>query len=121
MISLAWAQDAAGAAAPANDMGALLMSALPFILVFAVFYFVLLRPQMQQGKAHAALLKDLKKGDVVVTDGGMTGEVSAIKDAFVQVKVGPGTVVTLAKEAVKSVLSGEVAKDVAKMVTESKK
>lgn len=109
MFSVVWAQDAAGVA-PTNDMGAVIMSALPFVLVFAVFYFVLLRPQMQAAKDHTKLLADLKKGDVVMTDGGLIGEIAGLKEAMVQVKLAEGVVVTVAREAVKTILTGDAAK-----------
>ncbi len=109
MISVVWAQDAVNAA-PANDFGAIVMSAFPFILVFAVFYFVLLRPQMQAAKKHAALIEGLKKGDVVVTDGGLIGEIQALKEAVVHIRVAEGTVVSIAREAVRTTLTGDVAK-----------
>ena len=107
MISVAYAQDAAAAA---GGLPAILTSALPFLLVFAVFYFVLLRPQMQNAKKHAQLVAGLKKGDVVVTDGGLIGEVQSLKDAMVLVRVAEGVSVTVAREAVRATLSGEAAK-----------
>lgn len=119
MISTAWAQDAI---AQSNGAASAIMSAVPFILVFAVFYFFVMRPQMQAAKKHADLVSALKKGDVVVTDGGLIGEVAALKDAFVHVKLGEGMVVTVAREAVRSTLSAEAAKGwEAKAATEAKK
>lgn len=108
MISTVWAQDAV---APAANAGGALMSALPFVLVFAVFYFFVMRPQMLAAKKHAALLDALKKGDVVVTDGGLIGEISSLKEGMVQVRIAEGVVVTVAREAVRATLVGEVAKD----------
>lgn len=108
MISVAYAQDAV--AATAGGLPAILSSALPFILVFAVFYFVLLRPQMQSAKKHAQMVAGLKKGDVIVTDGGLVGEIHAIKDALVQMLVADGVVLTVAREAIRSTLSGDAAK-----------
>ncbi len=109
MISVAYAQDAA-TAATAGGLPAIISSALPFILVFAVFYFVLLRPQMQTAKKHAAMVAALKKGDVIVTDGGLIGEIHAIKDAMVLMRVAEGVVLTVAREAIRSTLSGEALK-----------
>lgn len=110
MISTVWAQDGAAALAPAGDINSMLMSALPFVLVFAIFYFVMIRPQMQATKKHAALLTELKKGDVVVTDGGLIGEVSSVLATMVHVRVADGMVLTVAKEAVRNVLQGDAAK-----------
>lgn len=109
MISVAYAQDAA-AAVTSGGLPAILSSALPFILVFAVFYFVLLRPQMQNAKKHAEMVAGLKKGDIIVTDGGLIGEVQGIKDALVHMRVAEGVVLTVAREAIRSTLSGDAAK-----------
>ncbi len=108
MLTLAHAQDAATAAT--GGLPAIIGSALPFILVFAVFYFLLLRPQMQTAKKHAAMISALKKGDVVVTDGGLIGEIAALKDAVVHVRAAEGVVLAVAREAVRNVLTGDAAK-----------
>lgn len=108
MFSVAWAQDAA---TPATNMGATLMSVLPFLLVFAVFYFVLMRPQMLAAKAHAKMLSELKKGDLVMTDGGMVGEIGALQGSLVQLKLAEGIAVLVLREAVKATVSGDIAKD----------
>lgn len=60
--------------------GSLLGAMLPFILMLLVIYFLLLRPQMKKQKAHQSMLKDLQKGDKVVTSGGMYATVFAIND-----------------------------------------
>lgn len=108
MISTAWAQGVT--AAPAGDMASVAMSALPFLLVFAVFYFFVMKPQMTAAKKHSELVAGLKKGDAVVTDGGVVGEITAVKDHFVHVKTGEGVVLTFAKEAVRGTLTGDAAK-----------
>ena len=108
MISIAHAQEAATAAT--GNLPAIIGSALPFILVFAVFYFLLLRPQMQTAKKHAEMIAGLKKGDVVVTDGGLIGEITAQKDAIVHIRAAEGVVLAVAKEAVRNVLTGDAAR-----------
>ena len=107
MISVAWAQDAA---VQGSSAASAVMSVVPFLLVFAVFYFFVMRPQMTAAKKHAELLAALKKGDVVVTDGGLIGEISSVKDKFVHVKIAEGMVVTVAREAVRATLAGDAAK-----------
>jgi preprotein translocase subunit YajC len=62
----------------ANPIGLL----LPWILVFGIFYFIWFRPQQRERAKHDALLKNLKKGDEVVTAGGIVGEVIHIKEAM---------------------------------------
>ncbi len=68
IISPAYAQ---GADATGGIVGAL----LPFILIFVVFYFLLIRPQQKRAKEHQALVNSLKKGDMVITSGGIKGKV----------------------------------------------
>lgn len=63
------------------------------LMILAVFYFILIVPQRRQVKEHERLVADLKKGDQVVTAGGIIGEITGIKDDAVQVKTGNSTVV----------------------------
>ena len=67
-------------AAPAGG-GSLMPFAIQFILIIAIIYFVMIRPQQRQRQRHEAALKALKRGDEVVTAGGMVGEVIHIKEA----------------------------------------
>lgn|SRR5690625_3198559 len=60
---------------------------LPFILMFAVFYFVLIRPQQQQQKKRQEMLSALRTGDKVVTIGGIHGEITAVSDDEVRIRV----------------------------------
>ncbi len=68
-----------------------IMSFLPFILIAVVFYFVFFRPQARQAKQHQSFLSGLKKGDEVVTQGGIIGTVVLVEDRTVTVDVGGGT------------------------------
>lgn len=72
-ISEAYAQTAGGA-----EGG--LMSLLPFVLIFVVFYFLLIRPQQKRAKEHKAMIEALKRGDKVITSGGIIAKVSKIID-----------------------------------------
>jgi preprotein translocase subunit YajC len=65
-----------------------ILSFLPLILMFVVFYFLLIRPQQKRQKEHATLVKNLKKGDRVIAAGGILGVVQGIKDDSVVLKVG---------------------------------
>ena len=53
---------------------------IPLILIFVIFYFFLIRPQQKKGKEHKAMVESLKKGDKVVTSGGITGTISRVID-----------------------------------------
>ena len=83
MISPAFAQ-AAGATSTQDA----LTQFLPLIAMFAILYFLMIRPQMKKAKEHKALIAGLQKGDEVVTQGGLTGKVSAIGDNYVKIEVG---------------------------------
>jgi preprotein translocase subunit YajC len=73
---------------------------LPFILIAAVFYFVFFRPQAKQAKQHQAFLGSLKKGDEVVTQGGIVGTVFLVEDRTVTIDVGGGTKLRVLKAQV---------------------
>lgn len=83
MISPAFAQ-AAGATSTQDALSQF----LPLIAMFAILYFLMIRPQMKKAKEHKALIAGLQKGDEVVTQGGLTGKVTAIGDNYVKIEVG---------------------------------
>ena len=68
-----------------------IVSFLPFILIAVVFYFVFFRPQQKQAKQHQSFLGSLKRGDEVVTQGGIIGTVFLVEDRTVTLDVGGGT------------------------------
>ncbi len=102
-ISSAFAQTAPAAAA-GGDMQSTLMSMLPLLLMFAVLYFVMIRPQMKKQKEHRSMIEALAKGDEVVTAGGLLGKVSKIGDAYIGVELSAGVEVQLQRSAVVQVL-----------------
>ncbi|PUE53876.1 preprotein translocase subunit YajC [Limnohabitans sp. 2KL-17] len=102
-ISSAFAQTAP-AAAGGSDMQSTLMSMLPLLLMFAVLYFVMIRPQMKKQKEHRSMIEALAKGDEVVTAGGLLGKVSKIGDAYIGVELASGFEVQLQRSAVVQVL-----------------
>lgn len=102
-ISSAFAQTAPAAAA-GGDVQSTLMSMLPLLLMFAVLYFVMIRPQMKKQKEHRAMIDALTKGDEVVTAGGLLGKVSKIGDSHIGLEVASGVEVQLQRSAVVQVL-----------------
>ena len=102
-ISSAFAQTAP-AAASGGDMQSTLMSMLPLLRMFAVLYFVMIRPQMKKQKEHRSMIEALAKGDEVVTAGGLLGKVSKIGDAYIGVELATGMEVQLQRSAVVQVL-----------------
>ena len=93
----------AQAPAAGADSGGL-MSFLPLVLMFAVLYFIMIRPQMKRQKETKAMLVALSVGDEVVTVGGIMGKVTAQKDAIVTVEISAGTEVQMQKAAITTVL-----------------
>lgn len=68
----------------------MLESVFPFIIIFAVFYFLIIRPQAKQRKKHASLLTQLKKGDQVITASGIYGTIEGLTEKFVTLEVDQG-------------------------------
>ena len=81
-------QQKAGTPQAPTGIEALIQSALPFLIIILVFYFMIIRPQKKQEKKTKAMLDALKVGDKVVTIGGICGKVSKIKDNFVFIETG---------------------------------
>jgi len=80
-----------------------LQGMIPLVFMFAIFYFLLIRPQQKKAKEHRALLDGLKKGDQVVTAGGMHGRLSALDDQVVTLELTPGVNVRFNKGFIASV------------------
>lgn len=95
-ISNAYAQDAAATGG--------LMSFLPLIVIFAVFYFMLIRPQMKRSKEHKNLVAALSKGDEVVTNGGLLGKITEVSDSFVTLELADNLQIKLQRQAVANVM-----------------
>jgi preprotein translocase subunit YajC len=102
-ISSAFAQ-AAPAATSGGGIQSTLTSVLPFLLMFVVLYFVMIRPQMKKQKEHRAMIDALAKGDEIVTAGGFIGKVSKLGDAYVGVELATGVEVQMQRSAVVQVL-----------------
>jgi len=78
---------------------------LPMIALFAIFYFLIIRPQQKAQKEHAAMLESLAKGDKIVTTGGLIAEVVKPEDDFIKIKLNDDTVVKLDRAFVSKKLS----------------
>ncbi len=77
---------------------------LPLLLMFAVLYFVMIRPQMKRQKEHKAMIDALAKGDEVATAGGLLGKVTKVSDTTLSIEVANGVEVQLQRHAVVQVL-----------------
>jgi preprotein translocase subunit YajC len=91
------------ATATGGGMGGLLIQLFPFLLIFVVFYFLLIRPQQQRMKAHRELIEGLRRGDEVVTQGGILGKVSRISENEATVEISDGVRVKVVKSTITEV------------------
>lgn len=100
MLTLAYAMGTppGGAGGSSSFMGF-----LPLIFMFAIFYLLLIRPQQKKAKEHKALLEMLKKGDQIVTAGGIHGKVTAIDDGVVVIEIATGVNIRMNKGYIASV------------------
>ncbi len=104
--SSAWAQGTpAGATAPGP--AAAIVQLVPFLLIFLIFYFLIIRPQQKKQKEHQKMIDALQKGDRVATAGGMLGTVSGVHDDRVVLKIAENVKVEFLKSAVTGVLAGK--------------
>ncbi|HEX4925882.1 MAG TPA: preprotein translocase subunit YajC [Bdellovibrionales bacterium] len=94
------------AQAPAGQQPSLLESLFPIIAVFGIFYFLIIRPQTRRMKKHQEALTQLKKGDEVLTSGGILGTIEGITDKWVTLEIAQGVRI----KALKSQIAG-LAKD----------
>lgn len=101
MISSAFAQDG-GAGAPGGAAG--FASFLPMILIFAVFYFLLIRPQQKQQKLHRQMVADAKRGDQVVTASGLYGKIAAIDDSIIMLELADQVQVKMDKNFISTII-----------------
>jgi preprotein translocase subunit YajC len=90
--------------AQSDGIASLVSSLLPFILIIAVFYFLILRPQQKRQKERAKLLEGVKKGDKIITSGGFHGTVEGVEDDSVLVKIADNVKVKMDKSAIGTIV-----------------
>jgi len=100
LIPSAFAADAA----PAADAMTTLGQFLPLIVIFVLFWFMLIRPQMKQAKEQRKLIEALQKGDEVTTSAGIVGRITKVADGYVSLEIAPDTVITVQKHTVSTLL-----------------
>jgi preprotein translocase subunit YajC len=96
LIQSAYAQ----AAEPASPLGMLPM----MLIIFAAFYFLLIRPQQKMQKAHTAMVTALKEGDEILTAGGILGKITGVSEHYVVVKVSDNTEIKMQKSSVAQIV-----------------
>ena len=83
MYAVAWAIDGQGAPGAGGMFGAL----MPLILIFVIFYFLLILPQRRKQKEHREMVRNVKKGDKIITTGGLYGTITKLKKNYVEIEV----------------------------------
>ncbi|MBC7799547.1 MAG: preprotein translocase subunit YajC [Gemmatimonadaceae bacterium] len=116
LISPAYAQDVAGLMNGVSQF-------LPLILIFGVFYFLLIRPQQARAKQMKAMLAALRRGDRVMTAGGILANVTRVKDGSdeIEVEIAPSVRVLVMRDTISSVLKPVVANDTSKPAESGKR
>ena len=94
----AYAQSVGGA-------GSGLTSFIPLILIFAIMYFLMIRPQQKKIKEHRSMVDALRRGDQVVTQGGIIGKVTKVKDGEAEIEIAQGVKVRVVQNTIQTVLS----------------
>ncbi len=107
MINLAHAQDAANAVAGSSISGTIAQ----LVIIFAIFYFILIRPQQKQLKAHQAMLAAVKKGDKIITGGGIIGKVVNSSDDELEVEISSNTTIKVQRSTIKDVVLPQAEND----------
>lgn len=99
-VTPAYAQAAGGAGA-----GAAFAQFIPLILIFAIMYFLMIRPQQKRLRDHRDMVSKLSKGDQVVTQGGLIGKVTAVRDDELEVEIATGVKVRVVRSTIASVVN----------------
>ena len=81
-----------------------LMSFLPLIIIFVIFYFLLIRPQMKRAKEHKKLVAELGNGDEVVTNGGILGRITNVGESFITVELADNVQIKVQRHAISSIM-----------------
>lgn len=100
--ALAWAQEKA--------QPSMLEQFFPFILIFLVFFFLVIRPSQKRQKTHQDFLSKMKRGDSVLTSGGILGTIEGITDQFVILEIAEGTKIRILRSQIASLASEELKK-----------
>ena len=101
---------AMGAPGGGGGQGSQFMSFLPIILIFVIFYFLLIRPQQKRAKDHRSLLSGLKVGDQVLTNGGIYGRVTGLRDDVLTVEISDKVRVKVSRGHIAGVVKQDVMK-----------
>jgi len=107
----AFAQGAAGGTGAGPGMWEQMV---PFVVIFAIFYFLIIRPQSRRNKDHQNFLANMKRGDAVITSGGMYGKINGITDKFITLEISNGVDIRILKSQIASSVTDGAANEGAK-------
>ena len=110
-VTPAFAQEATGTTAAGGST--LLLQLMPFVLIFVIMYFLIIRPQRQKMKLHQEMVRAVRRGDTIVTNGGLIGKIARVVDeAEIELEIAEKTKVRVARSAIAEVRSkGEPVKE----------
>jgi len=91
-------------AAPGGFPGGDVMTFLPMIAIFVVFYFLLIRPQQKRAKETRAMLEALQKGDEIITAGGIVGRIAKLNEQYATVEIAPNVEISVQRAAISQLL-----------------
>ena len=100
MAAVAYAMGSPGGAPPEGGLAVILVNLFPLILIFVIFYFLLIRPQQKKAREHQKMLENLKKGDKVVTNGGLHGTIVGLTLTVVTLQVADNVRVKVDRSAI---------------------
>ena len=101
MLSIAWAANG-----QSQGAGELFGAMVPLILIFVIFYFLLILPQRKRQKEHQRMIENVKKGDKIVTSGGLYGTITRVKKNYVEMEIANQVVVKIQRSAISALRGG---------------
>ncbi|MFC1546310.1 preprotein translocase subunit YajC [bacterium] len=110
MVSLLYAAEETSGAVQAQAANPL-SSFFPIILLFVLFYFFLIRPQQKKSKEHQSMIKELKKGDSVITSGGIIGTIIGTKDNLLELNISENVNIKITRDSISRYLKPEQQKE----------
>jgi preprotein translocase subunit YajC len=91
-------------AAPAVGSPDQIMGLLPFVVIFILFYFMLIRPQMKRAKDQKKMIETLQKGDEVITAGGLLGKITKVNEQYVSLEIADNVTIQVQKQTIQTLL-----------------
>ena len=91
-------------AAPAAGAQDSIMGLLPFVIIFVLFYFMLIRPQMKRAKEQKKMIESLQKGDEAITASGLLGKITKVGDQYVSLEIADNVTIQVQKQTVQTLL-----------------